>query len=404
MMRKVIIALLAVLSFAALRTIKSAAYSVSSDSVSDTLYQLPFSKYSEFNIVEGPDSLVIIINEGDSVLPGRVIAYNPVKKTFSELMVFSGNKGTLPLLGVVSHNRKDLVYGTTAFGGKNNCGLIYSLNIQTREQKILAEFGTIAPDFHPLKGLVKIHPDLIVGLCTVNDTTNFYEYDIITGHVYIHRPVLSAGEHLEKFLPVPFDDDKIAFIASKSSEDGMDDIVSIVEYDLTKRKVISSVQCDFAFRPASDPVVAKNGCVYVSHWFGGSIFRPAPAIDYCFVRYDPKNNSIMRIQTPPDETTVWGTPLNTDKKGNLIGAFLYGGKDNGGYVFRFDVEKNALNIVKEWKDFEPGPMTSKTKLLHHSNGLFFGFSFAGGEDMEGCFFSLNPETKAAVKLAEFKPE
>ena len=65
MMRKVIIALLAVLSFAALRTIKSAAYSVSSDSVSDTLYQLPFSKYSEFNIVEGPDSLVIIINEGD---------------------------------------------------------------------------------------------------------------------------------------------------------------------------------------------------------------------------------------------------------------------------------------------------------------------------------------------------
>lgn len=367
------------------------------------LYRLPFSVQSGYSIIEGPDSSVIIIWKGNAALPGKILRYDPVTNLFSELSAFSENKGIFPLLNIVVRTNSNLIYGVTRSGGKNDNGILYSLDVKTLEKKTLVEFGNQFPGMDPKEGLTIVKPDMLMGLCKLNDTIRFYTYDLLSGEINLHTPALNTGELMHSNLPVAVNEDIVVFLTKKSKESGKDFTYSFVIYNLEKRKILSSTSALFKFSPASKLLLAKNKSIYVSNYFGRRETESYPEVDFCFARFDPQRRSLMRIQTPPDELTVWGPPLNTDRNGNLIGAFLYGGKDNGGYVFYFDVTKNAMNIVKEWSSGDPGVMTSDASLLDHSNGLYYGFSYEGGKDGEGRFFSLDPVNGNCKEIADFEP-
>lgn len=70
---------------------------------------------------------------------GTLFSFNPTNNAFSTLVNFNGTTlGGAPYGGVIEVNNK--LYGTTNFGGTNNYGTIYSVDMSTGTHSLLASF------------------------------------------------------------------------------------------------------------------------------------------------------------------------------------------------------------------------------------------------------------------------
>lgn len=365
------------------------------------LYRFAFPAQTELGTMEAPDHSILVVSAGDEEQPGCIVRFDPATKSFRELTKFSDSTGRKPCFRLVSDEKANKVYGTTSYGGKMDGGVIYSLDVVTGERTTLFEFAD-AESAHPQSGLIRLNKDELIGISGLKEKAQLFTYNIRTHRVQLHQVTAHPGEQIEH-LPVVLDDGTIVTLTSFDEETKPYRTFTFVEYNLRKKKVTHRTDNTFEFLPRKDALCkGVDGAVYVANNYGLR-WVDSTIPEYALIRYDPVKHQIKPFQIPPVELTVWGPPLSCDKNGNLLGAFLYGGKDNAGYVIRYELVRDSLFVVKEWKDGEPGGMTCAAGLLHHSNGLYYGFSSVGGQDQSGRFYSLDPVTGRSEELADFLP-
>ncbi|HTF03432.1 MAG TPA: choice-of-anchor tandem repeat GloVer-containing protein, partial [Bacteroidia bacterium] len=355
----------------------------------DTLYRFEFSKQTGYELTECADGTMLLVAQGDEKAKAQVLRFNPANKHFTKLFSFTGSNGSNPGMKLATLTNPEIFFGTTRNGGKANKGVIYSVDITTGKQEIVYSFPLVSGVQNPVIGLQRVDDHTLLGVGQVKNNFQLFTFDANTKKVNVHSISDDKCTYSVKSLPImirPGDYVVLCEIKSQAKRHSTD--LAFVEYNLLSNQVISVTRETFGLRPASDLVPGKDGCIYVSNYF--SLMADDPKADFLFVKYDPVAHNISTRQPLLNEFTVWGPPLAADRQGNLIGAFLYGGEANGGYIIRYDPVKDEMKTVHEWASGSPGPMTSDAPLLHHSNGNYYGFSFAGGSDFEGRFFSLNP--------------
>ncbi len=85
---------------------------------------------------------------------GTIFKFNPATGKDSILFTFTGANGFQPESGILALDTKNgLFYGTTAFGGSKNQGVIYSFNVLTGQEKVVYNFYQ-ATGFQPDAGLL----------------------------------------------------------------------------------------------------------------------------------------------------------------------------------------------------------------------------------------------------------
>jgi len=367
----------------------------------DSIPFLDFALQSGYTLNEGPDGSVLLVADGDAKNPGQIVRYDPVNGTFNTLISFTGNAGERPGRELVSLSDKQLVYGVTSTGGASGMGIIYSLNVSTGKQTILFDFSNHHTARNPAYGLRKVDDHTLIGVVEVNELHQLFTFDINSGIPMIHY---ISRENITGIdgLPVMLSTNTCAFIKYQGAQPAWAQSVTLAEYNLQTDKVTNTTKIPFHMGVASGLLFGKDSCLYLANHFSDQYQENYEENDFLFVKYDPRTRIVTHHATSPKDLTVFGPPTATDRQGNLIGAFLYGGPDNAGYVFRYDTQSDKIITVKMWAAGSPGVMTSSSALLDHSNGLYYGFSSSGGKNGHGCFFSLDSFNQTAHELAQFR--
>lgn len=93
----------------------------------------------------------VTTQKGGDLDDGEVDEYNNHKKELQPLHSFQGTDGEFPDSGVVFNN--GFVYGTAALGGANGKGVVFKLELKTRNFTVLHSFGSGQDGATPIGGV-----------------------------------------------------------------------------------------------------------------------------------------------------------------------------------------------------------------------------------------------------------
>lgn len=373
----------------------------------EPLYRFSFPKESDITLSETPGGHVLIVAAGYDE-NGQVLRYNPADDLFQQLIAFNGKNGQSPCGELAFLDDPNLVYGVTQEGGEAGKGLLYALDVNTGTQMILYDFKQSPNAAAPSKGLRRVDAHTLMGLVEIDQKTGLFTFDLRSKRPQFHPIACDSVEYTVN-LPVMLSENTCAFLLNvqvsmrvNGKKYSATKYAYIAEYDLHAGKVTHLSIPLKQLRPMGNLVKAKDGCLYTGENF--ALDDEEEGLNFLFARYDPSTKKITHMVRPPNDFIAFGPPLSADREGNITGAFLYGGTDNGGYIFRYDPVTGQMQTVKDWQEGSPGVMTCSSALVHHRTGNIYGISSSGGKDYQGRFFCLDPVTGNAKALAGFKPE
>lgn len=148
--------------------------------------------------------------------------------------------------------------------------------------------------------------------------------------------------------------------------------------------------------PIGEILEASNGKLYGTTLFGGANNRGV------MFEYDLSTSSITNIVNF-DGANNGGNPkgsLMQAMNGKLYGMTLNGGANNHGVIYEYNITSASLTVVFDFDGANSGSAPNG-KLVENSSGLLYGLTAQGGANSEGVLFEYNIATDTYTKKQDF---
>jgi uncharacterized repeat protein (TIGR03803 family) len=270
---------------------------------------------------------------------GSMFSFDPGTKKFLEIHSWDYTTGAYPK-GSLIQAADGLLYGTTSSGGAYQYGNIFSYNITTGVLTTLFEFDDSLGG-NPAGSLLQAADSLLYGL-TGNGGANGW------GVIFSFNIATNSYRKLHDL---------------DGSADGGG--------------------------PQGNLIQASNGLLYGMTEYGGT--SPGAGGNGVLFSYNPASNIYRSLHTW--NSTDGAQPLGSlvqASTGLLYGMTKYGGTNNFGVMFSYNIADSAYQTLKSFSDSTG--MYPAGSLMLADNGLLYGMTEQGGVYQSGNLFSFNPFT------------
>ena len=317
-----------------------------------------------------------------------------------ELMYRFTDEGKIPKRTRFCQVANGKMYAVVSSGGDYGEGAIIEFNINTDVSKVVFSFNGTSDGTFANGGLLLANNSKLYGMCYSGGQYldgNIYEFDPATKHfqVIFNFKSNSTG-HSPRGGLIQAANGKLYGLTSESSN-GIGG--TIFEYDLGSNTFTTLV--DFASiyfnsnysygrQPGGDLLQISNGHLFGMTAFGGSnnggvIFDYNITADTLIIRHN--FSGTYSTKTP------WGTLMQASN-GKLYGFTL-------GSLFEFNPVNNQYS-TKALLTSTNGPgAVPVDRLTEVAAGRLYGMCYQGGVNSEGILFEYNTQTGVLVKKLDF---
>jgi len=405
-------------------------------------------KYPEGSLIQASNGkLYGLTTVGGTHNNGVLFEFDYVTDNYNKKLDFDGtSKGSEPH-GTLLEATNGNLYGVTTLGGENSNGVIFEYNItsDTFIRKLnfnFKEFGA-----NPYGSLLYASNGKLYGMNVYGGTNNggvLFEHDPETGiSIVKHNFVDTTGKNPYGSL-IQASNGKLYGMTKSGGT-----INKGVLFEFDPESNIYTKKIDFNDANGSSPfgnlLEASNGKLYGMTYYGGNysgvLFEYTPSSDTLIVKIifadssgiNPKGSLIQATNGKLYGLTAYGganyngvlfeynTVTNTYSKkidfdgtnganpfGSLIqasnnklyGLTSYGGINNEGVLFEYDLVTNILTKKLDFDDVDKGknPWSS---LIQASNGNLYGVTRYGGTNNNGVLFEYDINTTTYTKTLDF---
>ena len=346
---------------------------------------------------------------------GTIFSFDPSTSSLTTLKNFLENEGAAPFGSLIQATNGKL-YGVTPEGGTGapgGAGVIFSFDQSTSTYTKLHDFDLVNGGI-PQASLVQASDGKLYGTTAYGGSTN-------NGIIYSYDPGTSTFTRLFDFADVnsgqrPYgamvqgDDGKLYGTTSEGGL-GANDNGTIFSYDPSTGTYMTLISLTGANgrNPLGNLLKALDGKFYGTTLFGGSndlgtIFS-----------FDPFTTTYVKLHDFNGDEGSWASAsLIQASDGRLYGMTRRGGvlgkNEDGttgaGTIFSFDVATSMLTKLKDFDNVSGS--NPEGGLFEASDGKLYGMTRFGGANFvenlqlgSGVIYSLEPETSTFTKLKDF---
>ena len=331
---------------------------------------------------------------------GVLFEYDFTNDAFVKKLDFGGSvQGYRPYGSLLLYSNGKL-YGMTFMGGIYNKGVLFECNPITGEYSKKLDFDGIDMGSTPTGSLFQTSSGSLYGVTVgggVNGYGVLFEYDPAT---YVYAKKFDFDGTVTGSYPVfslmEASNDKLYGVTSGggSNDDGV-----LFEYDPATNTYTKKFDFDGVLngRDSSGSLVeVGNGKLYGTTVYGG-VNDDGVLFEYDII------SGIYTKKIDFDWHTVGNNPIGTlvqADNGKLYGMLRFGGHHNGGILFEYDPATNIYTkkIHLDWDTTGIHPFGS---LMKASNGKLYGMTLEGGANGLGVLFEYDPSTGIATKKLDF---
>jgi uncharacterized repeat protein (TIGR03803 family) len=328
------------------------------------------------------------------VLPAILLFH--LLNNFFEMNLLTKHYQLLTLLIFISFGRgiaQPTFFGTTTEGNKYYVGAIYTADLNGENYQVIFEGQAGAAS--PLGKLVEVSSGVFYGMTPFSHAYNgdgvIFEFNTNTDIYSVkHTFSYTDGSFPEGSL-IKAANGKLYGLAKDggANEEGV-----IFEYDYNVGTYTKLVDLDYATTggyPRSSFLEASNGKFYASMSEGGVNGYGT------IIEFDPSTN----ILTKRADFNGIGNGNNAEyglveRNGTLYGFTSYGGLNNSGVLFEFDISTFALSNLH---DFPNGAVLIGTPIIA-SNDKLYGITRGSGINAAGELFEYDFNTSSLTNKVQ----
>ncbi len=297
----------------------------------------------------------------------------------------------------------DEFWGTTAYGGTGNAGVIFSMKSDGTGYQARHNFFVDKPGNGPLFAPAILN-DTYYGVTEMGGRHDFgvlYSFNKTT-KVYTLLHEFKIEEGIRPFSNVVIINNKI-YGTTYDYNNGLVKPGVIYEYDLITnvysiKKIFTNYSGAVLGAHPAGTLTVFNGKIYGSTLDGGS------GIAGSLFEYDPGTDAFRSLfgfgysngGYPNGKSPNGGMVLYNNA---LYGTSGYGGANGAGVIFKFDLTTNSFTKLADFGGTGNGAQPTDGMTLY--NGIFYGLTGYGGTTGSGTVYSFDPATNALTFLQQF---
>ncbi|MCK5855992.1 MAG: T9SS type A sorting domain-containing protein [Bacteroidales bacterium] len=334
---------------------------------------------------------------------GVIFEYNPSNNAFTKKVDFDGaNKGQGPFGSLVQATSGKL-YGMTRRGGLNDLGVIFEYNPSTNAFTKKVDFDGINKGHYPYGSLVQASNGKLYGMTSnggANGKGTLFEYNP-ANNAFIKKidfDGTNKGESPQGSL-VQANNGKLYGMTTYG---GVNSLGTLFEYNLSNNTFTKIVDLDGTNKghyPSGSLVQATNGKLYGMTTYGGLGGEYGDGIIFSF---NPSNDSFIKkidFNYSPLGNQPYGSLLLTSN-GRLYGFTKEGGQYGYGVLFEYNIITHNYTKKIDF-DMANNGSTPHGSLMQASNGKLYGMTAQGGTSYRGTIFEFNLSNSTFTKLIDF---
>ncbi len=334
---------------------------------------------------------------GNSGGYGVLFEYNPALDLYTKKIDFSGlSTGGSSISGVIAANGH--IYGTTAYGGTNDAGVLFDYIPATETYTKLFDFNGTTDGGWPEGGLLLAEDNRLYGMSRFGGAFGFgtfYVFDLqeqqysmlydMDGPIYGRSPEQAMIEYSSGLIY------GIAYGGAEIA--GM-----LFKYDYLADQ--HTKFHDFFCAPQGEKskgafIQGDNGNLFAlasdgGYYGRGTIFEYCPGSNITVPRHSFDINSGWEPN---------GRLLLADD-GKMYGLAAKGGALGDGTLFSFDPSTSEFEKLHDFDDSNTG-RTPLGSLIQSTNGKLYGLTNNGGINGKGVIFEFDISTGTCTKLHDF---
>jgi len=325
-------------------------------------------------------------NNGGSTLSGTIFTLDTAGNNYNlEYDWQNLTDGKRPHSGLI-FGTNEKFYGVTFQDGANFGGVLfeydYVTGIYTKQHDFIDATGSFPED-----EVIQASNGKLYGMTGIGGASNFgvlYEYDLSTNTytnlVDFNGTTQGGGLH-GKVVEAP--NGKLYGMTSHGGTLGFG---TLFEYDIPTATLTTKINLDSinsGYHPNGSLMLASNGKLYGMSSFGG-ITNQGLMFEYNYT-----TNVLTKLL---DFTSVNGSYPQADlyeaNNGKLYGLTFEGGLNNKGILFEYNIASSTQTTLI---DFDGGIIGANPKgtVMQSSNGKLYGFTNFGGANNKGTVFEYD---------------
>jgi uncharacterized repeat protein (TIGR03803 family) len=304
------------------------------------------------------------------------------------------------------------LWGMTFFGGTDNKGLIFKLDISTGKETDIHDFGKGKDGKFAWGSLTKASDGVIYGMTMQGGVNGIYHggiifsYNIIKGgYAVLHEFGTKADGYYPKGSLIQASDGLLYGLTSAGGTyDNMYPKIgdgTIFSYDIetgTYTKIHDFGKGRDGMTPDGSLMQATNGLLYGITDFGGAI-DGGDGIIFSYNINTRDYTDVHDFGSGTDGKTPFGSLIQANDE-FLYGVTSGGGDNNMGTIFSYNMSTNKETVLHSFGSGKDGK-SSNGPLVHATDGLIYGTTGGGGVNDHGTIFSYNISKDTYTKIYDF---
>jgi len=339
---------------------------------------------------------------GDTYDAGTIFSYNPITNKQTTVFVFNGSDGYSPGSRLL-YASDSLLYGTTAEGGTNSMGTVFSFNWKTNQENVIINYDGINGEFNTGGNeLIQATNGLLYGTSWAGGTHDagvLYRYDISTGKdtVLYNFDTLTSGYGPMLAL---CEDTATGILYGVTEAGGVYNGGVIHGFNTVTNQ--DSIYYSFhgyslaPFSPACGFIRASNGLFYGMTQGGGD---SDVGTIYTFNAVNGIVDTVFQFNNI-DGAYPDGNGLFQASNGLIYGTTFNGGTKNSGVLFSFNPVNKTEKVLVNFNDTD-GILPQFYLVQDPDNGILYGATAYGGDSDKGILYSYDTTTSTYKKLLDF---
>ena len=287
------------------------------------------------------------------------------------------------------------LYGTLSQGGdgNDNLGVLFEYDIKDSVYTVLVDFEG-GNGNRPEGDVIQATNGKLYGMTYLGGTSGhgiIFEYDLTTS-TYEVVWELNENDGYNPFGSLIQADDDFLYGMTSSGKPGISYFGTLFKYDIANDTliVLHNFEASTGKVPQGSLIQVSNGKLYGMTKGGG-----ANSYGVIF-EYNITDNTYTSKQSFNNTNGAYPTgSLIEAADGNLYGETVYGGTENVGTLFQYNIEADTLikkvDIRNEIEGKHP-----QDCLLEASNGKMYGVTYMGGADA-GAMFEFDSADNSSIK-------
>jgi uncharacterized repeat protein (TIGR03803 family) len=369
------------------------------DIAQDTLYDLydfggSDGYYPLGSLIQASNGLLYGMTEYGGT-NGNIFSYDIAGNVLTTVYFFNGTDGNSPQ-GSLLQAADGKLYGMTNTGGLNDKGVLFRYDISLSAYQVLYNYNG-AEGKNPLADVIQASDGHLYGFANNGGAGNvgaMFSYNIsTTAYSDLHDFATSNGAYPENNY-IQANDGNFYGTTSTSGDYNQGTLFKFNPISNTYNALYHFSEADGNF-PFGEPVQASDGKLYGLTNSGGTD-------NYGVIyRYDIASGiySVLHNFNGADGQSPWVSNLLEVGSGKLYGMTHYGGANNYGVLFSYDIGSNTYSVLHDFDQATgQGPHAG---LMRATDGLLYGTCGHGGAHNHGVIFSFNTTGSTYTDLYDF---